>query len=166
MIIVRDVIIRLMHGWGLNLCDMEGEKMLIECDVCEGTGMIGGEVCNMCKGSGNVRNLDKIIDLSSINVDNYSCYDYYADMSKNLLGEIEKAALEQREAGLKCDAVFISFKFYSEVQKYETARFSPFIKDRLGAFIVPSIIGKYVFFHDKEDNLISFANVKWEGLTW
>ena len=104
------------------------------------------------------------VDLSSINIDNFSGYEYHIDMKKHLLNETVIAIFAQQNAGADHNAMFISYKLYSELLEYNTTMFSTFIGEKkLGAFLIPTIYGRYVFFHDKDDGLVLFVNVKDEG---
>ena len=113
-----------------------------------------------------VRDLSKdTIDLSGINIDNFSGFEYHIDMKKHLLNEIVSAIFAQQKAGVDHDAMFISHKLYSGLVDYNTTMFSTFIGEKkLGAFILPTIYGRYVFFHNKEDGLVLFVNIKKEGM--
>ena len=162
--------------------------MLKMCDVCEGKGTIGEEVCAQCNETGNVHVRGKkrtgrivsygedgirwdviqksdIIDLSGINIDNFSGFEYHIDMKKHLLNEIVSVIFAQQKADVDHDAMFISYKLYSGLVDYNTTMFSTFIGEKkLGAFVLPTIYGRYVFFHNKEDGLVLFVNIKKEGL--
>ncbi len=113
------------------------------------------------KMSGVIDLNNDTVDLSSINIDNFSGFEYHVDMKKHLLNEIVIAVFAQQNAGADHNAMFISYKLYSELLEYNTTMFSTFIGEkRLGAFIIPTIYGRYVFFHDKDDGLVLFVNVK------
>ena len=159
--------------------------MLKMCDVCEGKGTIGEEVCAQCNGTGNVHVRGKkrtgrivsygedairwdmipksdTIDLSWVNVDDFIGFRYNVNMKENLLTEIENAILAQKNAGFDYNAMFVSYKLYSKLLDYATFRFAVTSFQRFKAFMMPTIYGRYALFHDREDGLILFVNIKKE----